>query len=154
MAKSAIQGTFSNILDTQIGDAEQPKTAPAGQYICRVGQHKRDKSTKKFTEYVEFLLHPLEAAEVDEDALEEWLTTKDGRKKLADQSFRATYYLTHEALYRLEKFLQACGLGDMSMKAAIPETLGKMLMVTIKHKPSDDGQRIFAVVDSVAPVKD
>lgn len=157
MAKSAVVPSFTSILDTPSDQVERPKPMPVGQYVCIVqGQPRFDKSTKKQTEFVEFLLKFNEALEVDEDALNEWLVKPDGSSKnLAEQTIKATYYLTETALWRLNDFLDHCGAGDksMSIRQRIAETPGCGVVVTIKHEASQDGSAVFARVADTAAVE-
>ncbi len=157
MAKSAIQPSFSSILDTPRSEIERPRPMPVGQYICVIqGQPRFDKSTKKQTEFVEFTLKFNEAVEVNEDALETWLEKPDGSKKLLqEQTIKSTYYLTESAKWRLNEFLTHCGIEENgeSLAQAIAETPGKAVMVTIKHEPSQDGSAVFARVTDTAPVE-
>jgi hypothetical protein len=149
--------SFASILDTPSSDIERPKPMPVGQYVVIVqGQYREDKSSKKQTPFVEFVLkfiQPLDT--VDEDALDAWLTAKDGTKKnLADQSIKNTYYLTDSAMWRLTDFLDHCGAGDedMTVRQRLSETPGKELVITIKHEASDDGSSVFARVGNTAAV--
>lgn len=159
MAKSAIAHvTISNILNTKSKDVERPKPAPVGQYICQIGQHRFDKSTQQETPFVEFELKPIEATDtVDEDALKEWLAKPDGsKKKLSEQTFRLTFYLTEAALYRLTDFLDNAEAGDEDMEVGerIAETPGKSILATVKHTTSKaDNVTIYANVSSTASVE-
>lgn len=155
--QSAIQPTFASILDTPSEQVERPKPMPVGQYVAIVqGQPRFDKSSKKQTEFVEFTLKFNEAVEVDEEALDTWLEKPDGsgRKNLADQTIKSTYYLTESSLWRLNDFLEHCGAGDksMSIRQRIAETPGCSVMVTIKHEAAQDGSAVFARVADTAPV--
>lgn len=163
MAKSATvsRPNFSSILDTPVSSAERPKPMPVGQYIWIVqGQPKFDKSSKKQTEYVEFTLKASEALDtVDPDALDEWLTKKDGTKsRLQDATKTLTFYLTEGAKYRLMDFLIHCGVAnedsEESFKQLIPETAGCQIIGTIRHEPFQSGDGIRAVIGSTAPVED
>lgn len=159
MAKTATQTkpAFAAILDRPSGDIDRPSAAPPGEYVCVVqGQPRFDKSSKKQTEFVEFILKVLEAMDtVDEEALETFLTKKDGTKKpLGETTFRATYYLTESSTYRLVDFLDHCEAGeeDMSLRQRIAEAPGKQIVVSIKHEASDDGTTVYAKIGSTAAV--
>src|ERR1035438_8203509 len=121
------QANFGAILDKPSNEVERPKPLPQGSYTCAVkGLPKYDKSSKKQTEYVEFNLQPLAAGEdVDQDDLNAWMAKVDGStRKLNEANIRATYYITEDALWRLKKFLDDCGVDeeDKSLRQRIEET--------------------------------
>src|SRR5215469_10377683 len=100
---------FSDILDREMGDSvDRPKPLPVGSYVCIVkGLPEQGESEKKKTPFVEFTLQVIQAGpDVDEEALQEFLARKDGSvKSLQEQTIRATFYTTEDALWRLQKFL-------------------------------------------------
>jgi hypothetical protein len=162
MAQTATRNptsSFSDILKVKRGEVERPTPMPVGDYICAVtSEIRQDKSKVKGTKFVEYTYKVLEAMEsVDTDALDEWLTKKDGtKKKLTEITIKDTYYITEGSLWRLEDMLKAC-LGendDMSMEQAIQEVAGCQLIVTIRHESSQDGTAVFARVGGVAAVEE
>lgn len=149
---------FSSILDrTSTGKVERPKALPVGTYYAVVdGPPRQDKSSKKGTPFVEFKLKLIQAGEdVDADDLERVLTRADGStKNIQDLSVNATFYLTEDALWRLDEFLIEDLEIDMEGRtraSAISDAIGKQVMVTLKHEPSDDGQ-IYHRIRSTAKV--
>lgn len=94
---------FGALLDRQIGTSERPKPVPPGTWEVLVTSHKFGESAQKKTPYVEFtfrLQSPKD--DVDPDALDGF----DFRGK----TVRDTFYLTEDAMFRLEEFLKACGM--------------------------------------------
>lgn len=150
MAKVATQQSFASVLDMPASDIERPKPAPVGSYVCVVqGQPKIDKSSKKQTEYVEYTLKPLQALDdVDPDALKDW-------GGLAEKTFRVTYYLTENSVYRLKEFLEHCGI-EMeeggSLRQYIGEAAGQQVTVSIVHEASQDGETVYAKVKNTTAV--
>lgn len=137
---------IEDILDRPSNEAEPPKTVPAGNYRCRVqGLPRFDKSSKKQTPFVEFLLVPTAALDdVDETELAE-------AGGLEGKTFKATFYLTDGSEYRLREFLDACGVDDedddgnaRSHRERIEDSPNCEVLVTMIHEPSADGQRMFA----------
>lgn len=137
---------IGDILDRPSADAKPPKTMPAGNYLCRVqGLPRFDKSSKKQTPFVEFLLVPTSAMDdVDETELAE-------SGGLADKTIKATFYLTDNSEYRLSEFLTACGIAEedddgekFSHRQRIEETPNTEVIVTMIHEPSADGTRMYA----------
>lgn len=141
---------FGALLAKAPSDVEKPKPLPIGTYLCVVQSlPKQDKSTKKGTEYVEYTLNVLQAADdVDAEALE-------ALGGAAGKTIRATYYLTENSLWRLKEFLVALGMDEAdyeSLGAMVDDSVGKQLLVTLKHTASQDGQAVFAEIGSVAAV--
>lgn len=141
---------FASILDRPVSEIEKPKPYPAGTYRCTVqGLPRYDKSAKKQTEFVEFTLQPTSAKDdVDEKALAEM----GGLNK----PIKATYYLTEDAAWRLQKFLGDLGFDietdEATPRQMIEESPGSEVYVTLKHRPSQDGRSIFAEVADTARV--
>jgi hypothetical protein len=135
---------FSSILDESPTEVERPKPLPVGTYLCIVaGQPVYDKSTKKGTPYVEFTLRPLAAeSDVDEDELAE-------AGGLDNKSLRATFYLTEDAVYRLDEFHQHCGIDledEASRRQRNDEVVNAQVRVVVNHGTSQDGTRIYAQI--------
>lgn len=142
---------FESILDKPASEIERPKPLPQGTYVCTVkGLPRFDKSSKKQTPFVEFTLQPIEAGEdVDEDNLK----AMGGFK---NKTIRATYYETEDAIWRLKKFIEDCGVeieDGASLRQLIEECPGKQVTAYVKHQASEDGQSVFAQLASTAPVE-
>jgi hypothetical protein len=153
--------SFEDILKTPVSEIERPKPIPAGSYRCIIKQRPVfEKSARKQTPYVQFILNPLEAGEdVDADDLEAALTKGDGSTKvLSDVSIRATFYLTKDALWRLRKFLeddlQIEDLADIGLEQGIDLAVNREVIAHIKHTPSDDGTAVYANLAGTAPVEE
>lgn len=147
---------LSSILDRQYGDAERPKPMPVGTYRMMVtGAPRFDKSKNKGTEFVEFTLKYISAEEdVDEDDLREALTKSTGETvPIQEKTNRLTFYLTEDAVYRLDDFLRHLGIdGEFSRAQAIAEATNRECLASIRHTPSDDGERVFANIAKTAAV--
>lgn len=150
---------FASILDRPASEITAPKSIPPGTYLGMVkGLPRYDKSTKKGTEYVEFMIGMVSAQDdVDQDDLKLALTNeKTGEvKPLTDVQMKTTYYITESAAWRYKKFLQDCGFDDQQFEEHSMRELGESLantevMVLIRHKSSDDGKRIFAEISDTA----
>lgn len=158
MAKQAA-ATFESILDTKADEVERPKPAPAGTYDVIVkGMYETGESSQKKTPFVRFTYAYTSAGEdVDEDALKEYLTDKDGKqKKLSECIIRDTYYTTPDALFRLTDALENMGieLEGKSVRAALDETPNASLRILVSHRASEDGQQVFAEVKRTLKIED
>lgn len=135
---------LADILSKQSSAVERPKPLPVGSYICIVtGLPRQDKSTKKGTDYFEWVLKFQSAGDdVDEEAL----TAALGDKNLSERTIKVTYYLTEDALWRLIQFLDHCDAGDEDMTVAqrVNETPNCQVGIYLKHVPSDDGETMYA----------
>lgn len=141
---------FGALLDTPVNEVERPKPVPVGPYLCvNKALPKMDKTTKKQTEYVEFTLTPVQPLDgVDPEALE-------AMGGIADKTFRATFYITEAALWRLKEFLADMGIdteSGASLRELIDQTPGQQVIVNIKHTMGDDGKSIYAEIGSTQKV--
>lgn len=135
---------FQSILDEAPSEVDRPKPLPAGTYLCTVaGQPVYDKSSKKGTPYVQFTLRPLSAeSDVDEDELEEM-------GGFDNKTLRVTFYLTEDAVFRLDEFHEHCGLDlsdEVSRRQRNDEVVNAQVRAVVSHRSSDDGAQIFAEV--------
>lgn len=148
---------FSNILDREFEKAERPKPLPVGTYLTIIeGLPRYDKSSKKQTDFVEFT-HRFVAAgdDVDTDELAEvgGLTLKDGTPR----TIKNTYYLTEDAAWRLDKFLEDLGYDLEEAKAEgitrrqmCEEAANREIYIQLGHEPSQDGRSVFARIKDTA----
>lgn len=143
--------SFSSILDKTVDSVDKPKPIPVGTYLGLVdGIPRFDKSTVRKTDFVEFNVKLLQAKEdVDQSALADVL----GGKVLQDKSMRRTFYLTEDAVWRLDDFLfnhlDGIPLGT-SRKQAISMAPGKQVLLSVRHNPSQDGTTVYAEISSTA----
>lgn len=140
---------FASILDESPAEVERPKPLPAGTYLCVVaGVPTYDKSSKKGTPFVQFTLRPLSAeSDVDPESLLE-------RGGLENKSIRATYYLTDDAIYRLDEFHEHCGIDlndESTRRQRNDEVVNAHVRAVIKHRASDDGSQIYAELARTLP---
>ncbi len=138
---AATAPNFSELADKPLDDVERSKPMPVGSYLCVVkGLPRDDKSTKKQTPYFEFTLQPIQAYEdVDTDQLEDM-------GGLEGKTIKATYYRTEDAMWRLKKFFEDCGIDTAGKTArqAVEETVNKQVIAVLKHEASQDGTAVFA----------
>lgn len=148
---------FTDILDKPATEIDRPKPLPVGTYQWIIqGLPRYDKSKEKQTPFYEFTCKCTGALDdVDDDALNEWAQKADGTSRaLTDFTTRLTFYITEDSLYRLQEFLEHCGIdGDgKTTRQCIDETPNCEFVGSIIHKPSQDGQSVFANIGKTAPV--
>lgn len=143
--------SFSSILDKPASEVERPKPLPVGTYLCVVkGLPRFDKSTKKGTDFVEFTMQIVQPYDdVDQEALE-------AMGGFQGKTIKSTYYITDDALWRLKKFIEDCGIDteEGSIRQLIEQTPNCQVAVTIKHTASEDGTTVYANVGGTAQVQD
>jgi hypothetical protein len=141
---------FSSILDESPTEIDRPKPMPEGTYTFVVGSPRYDKSPKKGTPLVEFIVRPFTAGDdVDTDALDE-------AGGLQGKTLKATFYLTEDAIWRLDEFHQHCGINLMdetSRRIRNDQVLGAQVLGYVKHETSEDGTQVFAKIKRYAPVE-
>ena len=156
--KAQPMANFEDILNKPADQIDKPKPLPIGTYIWTVqGLPRHDKSKEKQTPFYEFTVKCAGAADdVDEDALKEWATKADGSmRSLTDFTSRITFYITEDSIYRLQEFMEHCGidLEGKSVGQALDETPNCQFVGAIVHTPSKDGTAIYANIGKTAPVE-
>lgn len=133
---------FRSLLDTEVTEVERPKPLAAGNYVWNVGEYKFGKSAKKQTDFVQFKLTPVSAQE-DVDQAE--LALALGEKSLSDFSKNVDFYLTKDAVWRLDEFLLeklGCEPGQ-SRTAMIESAVGRQVVGQISLTPSDKDENVM-----------
>jgi hypothetical protein len=154
--------SFSSILDQESsGVVERPKPLPQGTYLAVIkGPPEFGTAPNTGTEFVRFSAEIVEAFDdVDEDDLKDWAERPDGsERKLRGTTVPnrgLTFYITPDAKWRLEKFLDDLGALEKgtSLREMVHETGGREFIISIVHVPSQDGEAQYANVKSTAPVE-
>ena len=156
MAKTAQTANFTDILDAAPSPDDRPKSLPVGSYLCLVkGQPRHDKSSKRFTPFVEFTLIPKQAGQdVDQDDLTAWATKADGTmKRLEDTVIPATFYTTDNAIFMLNDFLEHCGIeaDGRTRREMLDDTPNCEVVAYIRHEARQDGTGVQARLGKTAP---
>lgn len=146
----ALAPNFASILDESPTEVSAPQPAPQGTYVFVVGNPRYDKSSVKGTDFVEFPVRAIAAeSDVDEAELEE-------AGGLDAINLRATFYLTEDAVYRLDEFHSHCGIDledGTSRRSRNDAVVNAEVRGFVKHEPSKDGTRIFARFNRSLPME-
>lgn len=142
MANPATRPNFGSLLDEAPTEVDRPKPLPEGSYLWVVtGMPRYDKSSKKGTEFTEFLVKCLAAGEdVDPDQLAEM-------GGIEDKTQKATFYHTEGSIFRLDEFHEHCGIDlseEKSRRQRNEDCVNAQFVGYIRHEASNDGQSIFA----------
>lgn len=141
---------FANLLSKPASDIERPKPLPVGTYLGLVAGAPEFKDIgKNKTPAAEFKIKVL-AAQQDVDL--EALTAAGG---LDNKIMTARFFLTDDSMYRLKEFLtNALGIeeGRRTIGELLSEAPNKQVYITVSHRPSEDGQQIYAEIKSYARI--
>lgn len=141
---------FSKILGKQAAAIEKPKVKPVGTYLCNNPQLPKfiamGKAESPCAEFGLVVLAPQE--DVDAEALQEF-------GEVRGKSIRHRMFLTEASEWRTKEELANSFVIDQEDKTLgqmFNETINKQVLVTIKHRPSDDGQTMYEEVEKLAAV--
>lgn len=141
---------FTSILDEAPSEVAKPKPLPEGTYLCVVGGPRYDKSSKKGTPFVEFILRPIAAEDdVDVDEL-------DATGGFEGRNIFATYYLTETQKWRLDAFHEHCGLDleeEASRRSRNDMVMNSQILAYVKHEPTEDGEEVRGKLSRTAPAE-
>jgi hypothetical protein len=139
---------FASVLDAPADEIKRPPLPPQGTYIAvvngpatprEVGQNK--------TPAWDFNLKLLQPIQVDGDP--------EAIQKAIGRSVRATFFETEDAAWRLIRFLKdhlKIPSEGKTGRQMISEAAGRQCVVTVVHRPSQDGTEMFANIDNTAAV--
>lgn len=141
-----LRPNFQSILDEAPDEVVRPKPLPVGTYTFVVGPPTYDKSAKKGTPLVSFMLRAIAAGEdVDDQDLE-------AMGGLEGKTIRHTFYITEDAVYRLDEFHEHCGLDlsdTVSRRTRNDEVVNTQVRGYVGHRqadPQDPNSPIFAEI--------
>lgn len=139
---------FSNLLSEPVGSAKRPPVKPAGTYHGTIASYKFDESSKKKTPYVQFSCTNIRPGEdIDQEALRD----PEGESiDLSKWKPTSEFYLTPEAMWRLDEFLAPLsGAAGRPKNEVIPELRGLPVILTVGVFPTEDGKSFFNRVSSI-----
>lgn len=140
--------SFEDILNKPARDITPPKPLPVGTYLAVVEPNfEIKKMGKDQTDVIEHSIKFLAARDdVDPAALAEIPGGLVGTIR------KHRLWVTEDAEYRMKLFyVDTLGLDDsMTIKQMISEAAGHQLLVTIKHRPAQDGSRLYDEIAATA----
>lgn len=119
---------FSDLLKKPAGEAKKPEAFPAGNYPGIVKSFEVGDNNKNKTPYVRFNIGLTGVPDGDEF---EALVGTD----LSKRSFRRDYYLTDDALWRLDDFIRSCGIDPKgrAYEEILPDLVGVAVLVEVQQ---------------------
>lgn len=139
---------FASILNRQIGSTPPPKPLPIGTYTCVIKEHKIEpKVGQNENALLTYVLTVISAQpDVDQSQL------ADVTGGVTGKTLRGKFWLTEDAIFRLENFLKdAVGIEGMSTAQGIPMAVGRQVLAHVRHNPAKDGSAtVYTEIDSFA----
>jgi alpha-ketoglutarate-dependent taurine dioxygenase len=138
---------FSKILSKQAAEIEPPKTLPVGTYLCNNPKLPDFKGIGKEDTPVAQLQLVVLSAQEDVDPAE-----LAAFGEVAGKTIRHQMWLTESGeFYTKEELVNAWGCDESgTLGQMFNETINKQVLVTIKHRPSEDGTKMYVEVEKVA----
>jgi len=139
---------FSKILGKQAEAIEKPKPLPIGTYLCTnpklpeflgIGKAETPAAVFKY-----LIIAPQE--DVDPDELKDFGDWKG-------KTIKHNMFLSEASEFRTkETICEVYGIDEAgkTLGQIFNETINKQLLVTVKHRPSDDGTEMFTDVEKLA----
>lgn len=131
---------FSALLRKPAGQAKKPPALPVGDFPGRIKSYEVGDSNKKKTPYVRFAAQltgwpndqPADWKDADGNPV-----TQDSFD-LSKRQMRRDYYLTDDALWRLDEFARSCGVvmaddGSTPYEEVLPQIVGADVMVEVQQ---------------------
>lgn len=119
-----------------------PPTLPVGTYDFAIVKHELGESSQKKTPFVRYHLRPVSPHEdVDAEALSAYGPF--------NKELRLDFYITEEALFRLNEFLGKLNLNiKLPLSELIPSAVGLSVTAVVSHRNGNDN-RPYAEINQV-----
>ncbi len=135
---------FADILDEAPTEVKAPPVLPAGTYVAVIqGRPEYGQSEKKGTPFIGFTFRIIQA---EDDVDSDELSAMGGCE---NKTIKRKYWITEDSAFMLDQFHQDCGIDlklPMSRRARSEECVNANIGIVVKHRASDDGQKVFAEV--------
>lgn len=119
---------FSQLLKKPAGEAKRPAALPPGDYQAIITRYEVGDANKNKTPYVRFhmkmIAWPDTVDEQDREGIE-----------LDKRLSRRDFFLTDEALYRLDELIRSCGIKPegRDYEEIVPEMIGQQVTVEMQQ---------------------
>lgn len=126
---------FSNLLKRPMGTALKPAVLPVGDYPGIIKKYEYGDQNQNKTPYLRLQVAPLDWPQNIQES-EKGQTGPDGTfhpTDLSKRTLRKDFYLTDDAMWRLEDLLKSCGLTDGDYDSLIPQLVGKNVTIAINQ---------------------
>ncbi len=132
---------FADLLNKPAGEAKKPPVLDAADYPGVIKTYEPGESSQKKTPFVRFNIGLTGWPEGAEPQLKEDGTPID----LSTKSLRRDYFLTPDAMWRLDEFLRGIGieLAGRSYMDVLPETVGAAVLVEVRQGMNQQNNDLF-----------
>lgn len=130
---------FTQLLHKEMDSIKEPEAWPIGLYPGRILRYEPGESGQKKTPQIQFTVGVTGFPDDMEDDVKAGL-------KLEGKTFRATYYLTEDSLYRLRDLLKSIGLSGY-IDEVLPQTIGEDVKIDVTQNLDQQSNKIFNRVD-------
>lgn len=132
---------FSSLLRKPAGEAKKPPTLPAGDYPGVIKGKELGDNNRNRTPYLRLLVGligwPADAPTSWEEISEsgERYTVSQADVDLAKRQLRRDYYLTDDALFRLDDLIRSCGIDPQgrAYEEILEELIGQQVTVEVQQ---------------------
>jgi hypothetical protein len=128
---------FSQMLRKPAGEAKKPQALPIGDYPGVITGFEVGDNNKNKTPYVRYFVKLTGLAEgVDTSEL-------DGAD-ISKRQFRRDYYLTDDALWRMDEFLRSVGINSQgrTYEECLPEAVGAQVTAEVQQYMNQSNSEI------------
>jgi hypothetical protein len=133
---------FSQFMSKPAGEAKRPPALPQGDYPGVVKSFELGDANKNKTPYVRFHL-----------GLTDWAqgVEPEADVELTKRQLRRDYYLTEDALWRLDEFIRSCGVqpAGQTYEEILPSLVGASVTVEVQQQLNQTSNEIFNQVGKV-----
>lgn len=142
---------FTKLLSVPAGQAKKPPVLDAADYPGVIKGYELGESTQKKTPYVRFNLGLTGWPEGAEPQTKESGEPID----LSTKSLRRDYFLTPDALWRLDEMLKAIGIeaAGRSYQDILPETVGSAVLVEVRQGMNQTTNDLFNEVNQIRAIE-
>jgi hypothetical protein len=141
--KKDLMVDFTQLLRKPAGEAKKPPPLPAGDYPAIIKSFELGDNNKNKTPYVRFQI-----------GLMDFPGTVDQADRadidLSKRQMRRDYYLTEDALWRLDELIRGAGVAPgRSYEETLPEMVGLQLVASVKQEMNQQTNEVFATIDKL-----
>ena len=133
---------FSTLLRKPAGEAKKPPALPAGDYPAVIKSHEVGDQNKNRTPYVRF--HVGLTGFPDSVSDDERKGADGSPIDLSKKQLRRDYFLTEDALWRLDEFIRSCGVesNGRSYEEVLPELVGASVLAEVQQYMNQSNNEI------------
>lgn len=140
---------FSALLRKPAGEAKKPPALPAADYPAVLSSFELGDNNKNKTPYVRFMVKLTGWAE----SLDE--SDRDSDIDLVKRQMRKDFYLTDDALWRLDEFMKSIGIeaNGRTYEELFPEMMGMEVIAEVRQYMNQQTSEIGNQLEKLLPAE-